>query len=252
MGDDAAGCEPRGPPVLHQRWTDLVFLHWPVDVARVQQLLPRGLQVETYDGSAWLGVTPFRVRRMRPSMLPALPWISRTVELNFRTYVRAGGVSGVWFFSLDATNPLAVLGARALFRLPYHLARMTFERSGPGRRFRSERTHAGAGGATFEAEWTLGRAMPAAVAGTLDHFLVERYWLFAADRERLWRSRIRHARWPLRGASVKRFGGTLFEAQGLPAMRDMPIVHAQAHPLDVAVWPLQRVRREAVGDGAAP
>jgi uncharacterized protein YqjF (DUF2071 family) len=233
---------PHGPPILHQQWFDLAFLHWPLEPRLVRPLLPPGLELDTFDGAAWIGVTPFRVTRMRPSLFPALPWVGDQVELNFRTYVRAGDVPGVWFFSLDATNPLAVYSARLGFRMPYYLAAMDFERSGRTRRIRSRRTHPGARPASFDAEWTLGEALPWAAPGTLDYFLIERYWLYAADRNCLWRGRIQHERWPLRRAQPRRFSATLFAAHGLPTIREAPVVHAQREALHVEVWPLHRVR----------
>ena len=126
---------PPGQAILQQRWSDLAFLHWPVEPHAVQRLLPRGLDLETFDGAAWIGATPFRVSRMRPALFPALPWVGDGLELNLRTYVRAGDVPGVWFFSLDATNPLAVLSARVGFHLPYFFASIDLERKGATRHF---------------------------------------------------------------------------------------------------------------------
>jgi len=232
---------PPGQAILQQRWSDLAFLHWPVEPHAVQRLLPRGLDLETFDGAAWIGATPFRVSRMRPALFPALPWVGDGLELNLRTYVRAGDAPGVWFFSLDATNPLAVLSARVGFHLPYFFASIDLERKGATRHFHARRTHPGVAEATFDAEWTLEERLPAAAPGSLDFFLVERYWLYAADAGRLWRARIHHERWPLRRARAKRFEATLFAAHGLPAMAEPPIVHALREPLHVEIWPLRRV-----------
>jgi uncharacterized protein YqjF (DUF2071 family) len=241
---------PHGPPILHQSWSHLAFLHWPLEPRFVRPLLPRGLELETYDGQAWLGVTPFRVSRMRPALFPALPWVGDQIELNFRTYVRAGDVPGVWFFSLDATNPLAVYSARRGFRLPYYLASMSYERSGRARRFVSGRTHRGALPARFEAEWTIGDWLPDAAPGSLDHFLLERYWLYASDGTDLWRARIQHERWPLRRAHPVRFSATLFAAHDLPTVREAPLMHAQREPMHVEIWPLRRVAPRGSRAGA--
>ncbi|HEX4883731.1 MAG TPA: DUF2071 domain-containing protein [Casimicrobiaceae bacterium] len=241
---------PQGPPILHQSWSHLAFMHWPVAPELVRPLLPRGLALETFDGTAWLGLTPFRVSRMRPSLVPALPWVGDQIELNFRTYVRAGDIPGVWFFSLDATNPLAVYSARVGFRLPYFLASMTFERSGRVRRFRSRRTHPRASAAVFEAEWTVEEWLPEAAPETLDHFLLERYWLYASDGRDLWRARIQHERWRLRRAQPVRYATTLFAAHGLPVQCEAPLMHAQREPLHVEIWPLHRVAPRGSNAGA--
>lgn len=234
---------PHGPSIFHQRWSDLAFLHWPVEPRHVRPLLPAALELETFDGAAWLGLTPFRVTRMRPALLPSLPVVGDMLELNFRTYVRHGDVPGVWFFALDASNPLAVLGARLGFRLPYYLARMDFRATQRDRQFRSRRTHPGARVASFETTWSVGDPLPPTERGTLDHFLTERYWLYAEAGGWLWRSRIQHERWPLRRAWAQRVDTTLFAAHGLPTPRERPLMHAQREPLHVEAWPLRRVHR---------
>lgn len=108
--------EPDGrrPAVMHQRWESLLFLHWRVPAATIQQTLPAGLTVDTFEGEAYLGISPFFMRQVRPTGLPAVPWLSDFLELNVRTYVyNADGVPGIWFYSLDCDQPLAVAGARA-------------------------------------------------------------------------------------------------------------------------------------------
>jgi len=134
---------------MAMQWHDLLFMHWPVPPAVLRPLIPPALALETFDGAAWLGVTPFRMAGTRPRLVPPLPWLSAFPELNVRTYVTAEGKPGVWFFSLDAANPLAVRGARALFHLPYYDAAMEVEKDGHGVRYTSTRTHRGTLSATF-------------------------------------------------------------------------------------------------------
>ena len=124
---------PSRPWVLAMQWHDLLFMHWPVSPAVLRPAIPPMLELETFDGAAWLGVTPFRMKGTRPPLVPPLPWFSAFPELNVRTYVTAEGKPGVWFFSLDAGNPLAVRGARALFHLPYYGAVMRAEHTYPSR-----------------------------------------------------------------------------------------------------------------------
>jgi uncharacterized protein len=231
---------PGGMPIMHQRWSDLLFLHWAVPPELITGTLPPGLELDTWEGNAWLGLTPFAMSGVRPPFLPALPGVSQSYELNVRTYVHAEGVPGVWFYSLDASNPLAVAGARAAFHLPYHHARMSFEEEDGEVRFESTRTGDGPG-AEFRARWRRGSALPAAAPGTRDYFLIERYCLYVVHEGRLRRSRIHHRPWPLRRAELVTLRSSMLTSQGLPAADGEPLLHAQAAPLDVEVWPLEQV-----------
>jgi len=194
---------PDTPWVLTMDWRELLFLHWPIDAARLQRHLPAGVEVETFDGRAWLGVVPFRMARTRCRWLPPLPTAHTFPELNVRTYVRAGGRSGVWFFSLDAASRLTVAGARATFGLPYFTARMRCDDAGERVQFRSERRDRRAPAATFAAGWQASGPFAARAPGTLEHFLVERYCLFAWRRGRLVCGEIAHPPWQLAAAAVE-------------------------------------------------
>lgn len=230
---------------MRQTWSKLLFMHWPVPDAVLRPLVPSGLQIDTYDGTAWIGVTPFTIPVIRPSFIPAMPVIGRSHELNVRTYVHAEGIPGVWFFSLDAGNPLAVLGARLGFGLPYYQAQMGLDEDGPEIRFRSRRVHPGAPAARFEASWRRGEALPAAQAGSLAFFLIERYCLYAVRAGRLFRVRIHHRPWPLCGATLLSHSSTLLASHGLSAGDADPVLHSQAEPLDVGVWPPSKLQGSA-------
>ena len=231
-----------GRPVMYQSWGGLLFMHWPMPVEEVRRLIPEPLAIDTFDGVAWVGVTPFTMWDARPAFLPALPVLSRSHELNVRTYVHLDGVPGVWFFSLDANNPLAVRGARLAFRLPYFDARMSLEQREHTIYFNSERTHIRAPSAGFEAAWDVGDSWGQAEPGSLDFFLIERYCLYSAHRGRLYRARIFHRPWPLCGARLLSCSSTMIESQGLPSPEGEPLLHQQAEPLRVRVWPPHRVR----------
>jgi uncharacterized protein YqjF (DUF2071 family) len=229
---------PSGWPVLHQRWHGLVFLHWPLPPERLRALLPRGLALDRFEGQAWVGVTPFSVSRIRPSLLPALPVLSKADEVNVRVYVEKDGVPGIWFPSLEITNALAKWAARLAYRLPYFHAAMRVERRGDVVSFRSERVDRPP--ASLDAEWRLGPARPLPQLGTLEDFLIERYVLYAGSAGHLLRARIHHRPWPLREVSVLQLSSTLLEANGLPAPTTPVFAHAQADPFDVEVWPPTR------------
>ena len=233
---------PPGLPIMHQHWGKLLFMHWAVPADLLRPLIPEPLAVDTYDGLAWIGVTPFAMWGVRPAFTPPLPLLSESHELNVRTYVHLDGVPGIWFFSLDADNAVATLGARMVFHLPYFRARMSLERSDGAIRFVSRRVHRRAAPAEFEADWTVGERLPSCEPSSLEFFLIERYCLYSARAGRLYRVRIFHRPWPLHAARLSSFRSTMLEAQGLPSPRGEPLLHQQGEPLRVRIWPKTRVR----------
>jgi uncharacterized protein len=236
--------QPAGWPLMHQIWDSLLFLHWPVPPQRLRPLIPGGLEIDTFDDSAWIGVTPFTMRGVRPPLLPPPPLVSRSHEINVRTYVHRDGVPGVWFLSLDANNSLAVLGARLAFHLPYFRARMHLEQEKETIRFSSHRVHGAAPPADFQGAWRLAEGLPEALPGTLEFFLIERYALYArAGGGRLLRGRIHHRPWLLRKAQLLHLSSTMIESHGLPSPQGVPLLHAQAEALRVGIWPLESLSR---------
>lgn len=222
------------------RWEKLAFLHWPFPAEEIQRRLPAGLEVDVFDGQAWIGVVPFLMNRVRLRGLFPVPGTARFPELNVRTYVTDGEKPGVWFFSLDAANRLAVRGARTLFHLPYFDARMRIAEE-RGVKYESERTHRGEPVARFRAHY---RAMGSALrapAGTLESWLTERYCLYAGDRSgQAWRGEVDHSPWLLAPGEVEIETNDLLCGDGLPDVRGEPLVHV-ADPLDVVAWSLERV-----------
>ncbi len=233
---------PPGLPIMHQHWGSLLFMHWPVPAGLLRPLIPEPLGIDTHDGLAWVGITPFTMWGVRPAFAPALPFLSESHELNVRTYVYLDGVPGVWFFSLDAGNAAAVLGARVAFHLPYFRASMSLERRDRTLCFSSRRASRRAPAAEFEAVWTVGERLGEAWPGSLDFFLIERYCLYAARGGRIYRARISHEPWPLHGARLSSYRSTMIESQGLPSPSGEPLLHQQGEPLKVSVWPRVRVR----------
>ena len=234
---------PAGRPLIHQVWGDLLFMHWPVPVALLLPHLPPRLQVDTHEGLAWLAVVPFRMSRVRTRFSPPVRGASEFLELNVRTYVYLDGVPGVWFFSLDATNALAVWLARTVFHLPYLNATMRLDQPSPTQRqFTAQRTHAGAPPAAFRATWEIGAPLPPTELGSLAAFLTERYCLYASNaaRTKLYRGRVAHAPWPLHEAQLLHLETDLLESHGFPTPEDAPLVHAGG-PVSVELWPMRRV-----------
>ncbi|MEM7307680.1 MAG: DUF2071 domain-containing protein [Planctomycetota bacterium] len=231
---------PERPWALRMRWHDLAFLHWPVPAEALRSHVPDGLELDTFDGSAWLGVVPFRMSGVCPRFTPALPGLSAFPELNLRTYVRAEGKPGVWFFSLDVPNPLAVWVARAGFHLPYNRARMRFRRAGAAIDYTSARREGGRE-VGFEGSYEPAGDVERSRPGSIDAWLTERYCLYSADRRgRLCRGDIHHEPWPLRPARVELRSNTLAAPLGVRLPDTEPLAHF-AGELDVVAWLLERV-----------
>jgi uncharacterized protein len=214
--------------LMGQTWQRLLFAHWRVAPEALRPHVPEALVLEEWDGSAWLGLTPFRLAGLRLHGAPPLPLLSSFLELNCRTYVRRGDRPGIWFFSLDASSRVAVEAARRTYRLPYRWAHIEFENG----RFAAERRD---GAGSFRAEYR-GKGGPApAEAGTLEHFLVERYCLYAGNGEV--RAEIHHPPWPLEAAEAT------VDAEGIAPvpLEDGPMCH-YAGRQDVVVWRPERIQ----------
>ena len=237
----AARERPEGSPVMYQSWGNLLFMHWEVPAGALRRHIPRRLEIDTFGGRAYVGLTPFKLWGVRPVFTPPLPWLSEFLEINVRTYVHLDGVPGVWFFSLDANSSVAVTGARTLFRLPYFHSRIEMEEQGAKTVYSTSRDDSTGAAAEFEATWEVKDPRPAAEPGSLDFFLVERYCLYTSDGEdKLYRVRIHHRPWPLRDASLRAHRSSMMEAAGLPKTSGEPLVH-HGGPVDVEVWPLEDV-----------
>jgi uncharacterized protein YqjF (DUF2071 family) len=183
------------PWLLAQRWSDLLFAHWPVEPAALAKRLPQGVEPDLHEGQAWVAIVAFRMVGTRPAPAPARLALAPIPELNVRTYVRVGGVPGVWFLSLDASSTFFVTAGRALYGLPYRLARMTTLVEGERVHYLSSRDDS-AFAACYEPCGPSRHAWPR----SLEHFLVERYRLFSERRGRLITAVVAHERWPLQPA----------------------------------------------------
>ncbi len=236
---------PAGRWSWRQSWQDLLFAHWPVPAAAIRPLVPAGLTVQEFDGTSWIAVVPFRMAGVMRRPLPDLPWVSAFPELNVRVYVEAGGKPGVFFFSLDATNPLIVAVGRGLFHVPYRWADMAVRREGEWIGYECVRKGSGvasgkgqvAGGeAVFRGRYRPTSDVYHAKPGTLEHFLTERYCLYAAAPDgRLSRTEVHHQPWPLQRAEAEIAENTMTAAGGLPVSGPPALLHF-ARRIDVVVW----------------
>ncbi len=236
-----ARLRPKGFPVMRQRWSGLLFLHWPISPESIQATLPPGLHVDTFDGQAWIGVVPFFMDRVRPSLLPPVPGLSWFREMNVRTYVHDDrGVPGVWFHSLDCDQPLAVEIARRFFHLPYEHAQMDIARSGVQIDYRCERDGIANDPAHFIYENP--RSTAEAQEGTLEWFLVERYVLFSVNgRGKLCEGRVHHHPYRIAPAQCPKWSAAPIGWNGLEMPTGPPHSILGAETVDVEVFPLKAI-----------
>src|SRR4029450_3161298 len=227
-----------GKPVGYQRWRELLFIHWPIAVASLRALVPPELEIDLYDGQAYVSLIPFVVAESRPRGMPGV-LASRFLETNLRTYVKAAdGEVGIYFFPLDASSTLAVSFARLLYGLPYFPAVMSMRTENRRTEYAARRR--GARDAQIEVGWLLGDPIANAQDGTRDHFLIERYSLFVRRGGAIYRGRVRHRPYPLRQVTVTHLSETLVAAAGLPQPNDPPLYH-YSPGVDVDIFWLQRI-----------
>jgi uncharacterized protein YqjF (DUF2071 family) len=220
---------------MTQRWHDLLFAHWQVEPGALVRAVPAPLELDLCDGSAWLGVIPFTMSGVRLRGTPALPGASAFPELNVRTYVRYRGLEGVFFFSLDAGNRIAVAAARRWYRLPYYRARMVVRRRDGAILYRSRRIHRAAPEAELDVTYAPAGDPFSPAPGSLDRWLVERYRLFTVSAGSVLAAEILHPAWTLRPASAA-FRINTMTGLGLALPAEEPRL-AFAHRQEVKVWP---------------
>jgi uncharacterized protein YqjF (DUF2071 family) len=227
---------PTGGWVMRQTWNDFLFCHWPVPVAAIREKVPPQLELDLWDGEAWLGIIPFHMSGVTLRGFPDLPGFSAFPELNVRTYVRAGGKHGVYFLSLDAHNALAVAIARRWYLLPYYRASMQWGREGDRIRYRSRRIQQDAPPGEWKGAYGPTGPVELARKGTFEHWLTERYALFVVDALGNVRvGEVHHKPWPVQPAEVEIESNTMAGAHGLVLPDTKPHVRF-ATKVDVVVW----------------
>jgi uncharacterized protein YqjF (DUF2071 family) len=222
---------------MAQTWRELLFAHWRVPAETLRPVVPAALPIDTYDGSAWVAVTPFAVRAFRLRFTLPIPVIHCFAEINVRTYVTIDGKPGIYFFSLDAASGFAVESARRVFRLPYFRADMGFDPDGDEVQYRSRRTSADGPPAEFRGRYGPAGEPFLAQPGSLEHFLTERYCLYTLDDAgRIQRGEIHHPPWPLQEAWAEIEENTMGHQVGLELVGE-PVLHMSRRQ-DVVFWAL--------------
>lgn len=232
------GKRPAGRRAGQQKWRDLLFLHWPVPLSVLRPLVPAHLNIDTFDGVAYIGLVPFSMEGVRPWWMP---FGMDFLETNVRTYVHNNGKDpGVWFFSLEAASWLAVRAARLGWNLPYHHARMRADKHGEVLRYSTIRV--GQPAATSSASFKVGPELPASEPGTLQHFLLERYYLYSrAGTGHLMRGQVHHPPYPAHSVELRTVNDGLIAAAGLPKPKGMPPLAHFSPGVDVDVFSLERI-----------
>lgn len=240
---------PTGSPIMKQTWSDLLFLHWRVSAKELRPLVPERLEIDTLHGEAWVGLVPFTVSGARPRFVPPLPFVSSFHEVNVRTYVHHQGRDpGVWFFSLDAANRLVVKAAKILYHLPYRYADIDLtvqEHTEVPTEPKPRRLHFVSRRQAdmppdVDVRYGPGDVPRPAPPGTLEHFLAERYVLYATHERRLFRARVHHVPYPLQPGVVEHLRERLVAAAQIQRPDSEPLAHYAAG-VDVDIWPLEEV-----------
>jgi uncharacterized protein YqjF (DUF2071 family) len=230
---------PDRPWVMTQTWHDLLFAHWPVDQRQLRSAIPPAFELDLFDGTAWVGMVPFRMTNVSLRGVPSLPWVSAFLELNVRTYVRVADRPGVYFFSLDAGGALAVLAARTLLRLPYYWALMKVSLRAGAVEYDSRRRSDGT--AALTATYRPSGPVVQPLQGSLEHFLTERYCLYNVGyRGASYRLEIHHPPWPLQAAEAEFVRNGMAEASGVTLPAAAPLLH-YAKRQDVVAWLPERL-----------
>lgn len=232
-------------PVMFQGWTRISFLHWPYDPMTLQPYLPSGLAVDTFERTGWVGLTPFHLTGLRPPFLPVIPGLSNFPETNLRTYVLGPAGPGIWFFSLDAASRLTVVGARLVYRLPYHWATMAVTMAGTRIQYTSARAM---DGATTKISVEVGE--PVSESDDRGRFLTERYRLYTSYRGSLAVCEVEHPPWRLFRGTLVDSAETIRRAAGLPDDAGPPLVH-YSPGVHVRVGGLRRLKQSGQADVSA-
>lgn len=233
---------PARPWIMQQIWNDLLFAHWPIPFEIIRELVPTSMPIDTFEGTAWVGVVPFHMTGVTLRGIPALPYFSSFPEINVRTYVTMNDKPGVYFFSLDAHNKFAVEAARSLFHLPYFYTQIKVKQLATNTTFyHSVRQDSRAQHGEFLGEYHPSAPIRYALPGTLEYWLTERYCLYCQDRQGgIYRGEIDHDPWPLQLAEADISINTLPASFGIMLPEHSPVLHF-AKQLKVKIWALGKL-----------
>lgn len=228
-------CRPNRKPHGFQKWRSLLFMHWAVPVSELRPLVPEILELDLFEGEAFVGVVPFAMEAVRPSWCPARLGFN-FLETNVRTYVVCGNQPGVYFLSLEAASRIAVWAARRFWSLPYHFAEMSTRQDGDVTHYMSERINSHA---KHRVSYTVGESLGASEPSSRQFFFLERYLLFAERRHQMLVGQVHHTPYPVRAAEIVEVQDGLMEAAGLPGSDELPAFAHYSDGVDVEVFNLR-------------
>jgi uncharacterized protein YqjF (DUF2071 family) len=247
---DSRRSRPRRWAVMRQKWRDLLFVHWAVSAEVLRRHVPPQLELDLFDGTAYIGLVPFTMTGVRPVGVPPVWGLSSFHETNLRTYVRAGsGEPGVWFFNLEAANSVAVRLARAWFHLPYHRASMLLEHESPLPHLSGDlpaivyagvRRWPGPHPVSYTIRATPIGAPRIAQPGTLEHFLIERYFLYTLANNQVWEGQVFHTPYPIHSANLHSIDENILASWEIKRPDAAPLTH-YSQGVDVDVFALRKV-----------
>jgi uncharacterized protein YqjF (DUF2071 family) len=226
---------PTGPWVMTQSWEKLLFAHWPIDPNIIRSRIPAPLELDTFENQAWITIVPFQMNRIRFRFLPSIPGMCSFPELNLRTYVTHQGKSGVYFLNIDADHHFAVWVANKFAYLPYSYAKIDWEEQNQQIHFACHRNNQ----LSFEIYYQPASSAKNAKDCSLDHWLMERYCLYAAHHKNLYRGEIHHQPWSIQQAKVKIIHACMLDVHQLTIKKASPLFH-YSHQLQVWAWPLAK------------
>jgi uncharacterized protein YqjF (DUF2071 family) len=226
--------------IMTQTWNRLLFAHWPVPISLLKKYVPSALPIDTFDGTAWIGVIPFEISHLRARGLPPIPYTSYFPEINVRTYVVKDDKPGVFFFSLDATNPLAVAAARVFFHLPYYKAKIKAAEQQRSVHYSIHRIHKNAPPAAFSAQYRPISPIFQASKGSLDDWLTARYCLYSYYKNQLYRGEIHHAPWPLQQAEAEISNNEMHPILSAIILQSQPTLH-YVDQIKALFWLLEKI-----------
>ena len=236
---------PGRPYAISQEWRDLTFMHWKVDAERLQPHLPDGLEIDFFEGEAYVGVIPFIMKNVRPRGLPSVPGISTFAEFNVRTYVVKDGQPGVFFLTLDAKSLVTCFHAPRAYGLAYRYAKAKVKRHGDTLQWQSRRS---SDGAELRGTSTAKGRMQSAEAGSLEHFLFERYCLYTEHNGCLRRAYVYHQPWTFQEGDMTLEANSLLESYDLGLDVHAPDLVHISKGLPVKTWPIEVAERIDVND----
>lgn len=228
---------PEGSVAGTQRWRELLFMHWPVPVEAMRAVVPEPLELDLWEGQAWVGLVPFAMEGVKPWWAPELVAFN-FLETNVRTYVLHNNEPGVYFLSLEAASTVAVEVARWRWSLPYYRAQMSMQPQEDGSvLYRSHRTQDSQ--ADLSVHYKVGEPLGPSQPGTLEHFFLERYLLFTQRNQEILRGQVYHTPYPAQRAQVLSIDETLIQATGLPPTQGLPVLAHYAQGVDVDIFDLE-------------